>query len=212
MVKTAAFGAFVSLVPGQDGLVHISKLGNGKRIAKVEDVVKVGDKLQVEITDIDARGKISLVPVKEGDASGFRRAGRGRVQQTRERGTARARSTPVGRTVRRHCPPYRPPGRPAGDHRGDCRRSAVCRSASGSASAPGTRRRRWPGSSHFLEHLLFKGTSGVRRWRSPSEIEAVGGETNAFTGKEYTCYYARVLDTDLPLAVDVVLRHAHARR
>ena len=68
VVKTAAFGAFVSLVPGKDGLVHISKLGNGKRIAKVEDVVKVGDKLQVEITDIDARGKISLVPVKEGEA------------------------------------------------------------------------------------------------------------------------------------------------
>jgi polyribonucleotide nucleotidyltransferase len=66
VVKTAAFGAFVSLVPGRDGLVHISKLGNGKRIGKVEDVVKVGDKLQVEITDIDARGKISLVPVTEG--------------------------------------------------------------------------------------------------------------------------------------------------
>jgi polyribonucleotide nucleotidyltransferase len=65
VVKTAAFGAFVSLLPGRDGLVHISKLGNGKRIGKVEDVVKVGDKLQVEITDIDARGKISLVPVRE---------------------------------------------------------------------------------------------------------------------------------------------------
>jgi polyribonucleotide nucleotidyltransferase len=66
VVKTAPFGAFVSLVPGRDGLVHISKLGNGKRIGKVEDVVNVGDKLQVEITDIDARGKISLVPVVEG--------------------------------------------------------------------------------------------------------------------------------------------------
>jgi polyribonucleotide nucleotidyltransferase len=65
VVKTAAFGAFVSLLPGRDGLVHISKLGNGKRIGKVEDVVKVGDKLQVEITDIDNRGKISLVPVRE---------------------------------------------------------------------------------------------------------------------------------------------------
>ncbi len=69
VVKTAAFGAFVSLVPGKDGLVHISKLGNGKRIAKVEDVCKVGDKLQVEITEIDARGKISLVPVKDENAS-----------------------------------------------------------------------------------------------------------------------------------------------
>jgi polyribonucleotide nucleotidyltransferase len=69
VVKTTAFGAFVSLLPGRDGLVHISKLGNGKRIAKVEDVANVGDKLQVEITDIDARGKISLVPVVEADAA-----------------------------------------------------------------------------------------------------------------------------------------------
>ncbi|PPK67446.1 polyribonucleotide nucleotidyltransferase [Actinokineospora auranticolor] len=65
VVKTAAFGAFVSLLPGKDGLVHISKLGNGKRINKVEDVVKVGDKLRVEIADIDQRGKISLVLVGE---------------------------------------------------------------------------------------------------------------------------------------------------
>ncbi|MDQ3503768.1 MAG: polyribonucleotide nucleotidyltransferase, partial [Actinomycetota bacterium] len=64
VVKTAAFGAFVSLLPGKDGLVHISKLGNGKRIGKVEDVVNVGDKLQVEITEIDQRGKISLTPVQ----------------------------------------------------------------------------------------------------------------------------------------------------
>ena len=65
VVKTTAFGAFVSLVPGRDGLVHISKLGDGARIDKVEDVVNVGDKLQVEIADIDNRGKISLVPVKD---------------------------------------------------------------------------------------------------------------------------------------------------
>ncbi|MDP9403278.1 MAG: polyribonucleotide nucleotidyltransferase [Actinomycetota bacterium] len=64
VVKTAAFGAFVSLLPGKDGLVHISKLGNGKRIGKVEDVVNVGDKIQVEIQEIDQRGKISLVPVQ----------------------------------------------------------------------------------------------------------------------------------------------------
>jgi polyribonucleotide nucleotidyltransferase len=68
VVKTAAFGAFVSLVPGKDGLVHISKLGNGKRIGKVEDVVKVGDKLRVEVADIDNRGKISLVPVRDDDS------------------------------------------------------------------------------------------------------------------------------------------------
>ena len=65
VVKTAAYGAFVSLLPGKDGLVHISKLGNGKRIGKVEDVVNVGDKLRVEIADIDQRGKISLIVVNE---------------------------------------------------------------------------------------------------------------------------------------------------
>lgn len=69
VVKTTAFGAFVSLLPGRDGLVHISKLGNGKRVAKVEDVVNVGDKIRVEIADIDNRGKISLVPVDDDDAS-----------------------------------------------------------------------------------------------------------------------------------------------
>lgn len=67
VVKTTAFGAFVSLLPGRDGLVHISKLGGGNRIEKVEDVVNVGDKLVVEILDIDNRGKISLAPVKNED-------------------------------------------------------------------------------------------------------------------------------------------------
>jgi polyribonucleotide nucleotidyltransferase len=69
VVKTTDFGAFVSLLPGRDGLVHISKLGRGKRIAKVEDVVKVGDKLRVEIADIDNRGKISLILVAEEDTA-----------------------------------------------------------------------------------------------------------------------------------------------
>ncbi|KAJ6960979.1 polyribonucleotide nucleotidyltransferase [Populus alba x Populus x berolinensis] len=69
VVKTTDFGAFVSLLPGRDGLVHISKLGRGKRIAKVEDVVNVGDKLRVEIADIDKRGKISLVVVEEDTAA-----------------------------------------------------------------------------------------------------------------------------------------------
>src|SRR5829696_8040525 len=60
------------------------------------------------------------------------------------------------------------------------------------------------GASHFLEHLLFKGTERRTALDISAEIEAVGGETNAFTTKEYTCYYARVLDEDLPLAVDVM--------
>jgi predicted Zn-dependent peptidase len=60
------------------------------------------------------------------------------------------------------------------------------------------------GSSHFLEHLLFKGTKRRSALDIAAVMDAVGGEMNAFTAKEYTCYYARVLDTDLPLAVDVV--------
>jgi predicted Zn-dependent peptidase len=64
--------------------------------------------------------------------------------------------------------------------------------------------RQLSGVSHFLEHLLFKGTRRRSALDISAAIEAVGGETNAFTTKEYTCYYARVLDADLPLAVDVM--------
>ncbi|HSK56838.1 MAG TPA: polyribonucleotide nucleotidyltransferase [Jiangellales bacterium] len=68
VVKTTSFGAFVSLLPGKDGLVHISKLralAGGKRVESVDDVVSVGQKVQVEITEIDDRGKLSLTPVVE---------------------------------------------------------------------------------------------------------------------------------------------------
>ena len=60
------------------------------------------------------------------------------------------------------------------------------------------------GASHFLEHLLFKGTARRTALEISSSIESVGGEMNAFTSKEYTCFYARVIDTDLPMAIDVV--------
>ncbi|MGZ4476043.1 MAG: polyribonucleotide nucleotidyltransferase, partial [Nocardioides sp.] len=69
VVKTTNFGAFVSLLPGKDGLLHITKLkalNDGKRIESVEDVVEVGQKIQVEIVEIDDRGKLSLAPVVEG--------------------------------------------------------------------------------------------------------------------------------------------------
>ncbi len=69
VVKIATFGAFVSLTPGKDGLLHISevrKLAGGKRVENVEDVLSVGQKIQVEITKIDDRGKLSLSPVEEG--------------------------------------------------------------------------------------------------------------------------------------------------
>jgi polyribonucleotide nucleotidyltransferase len=75
VVKTTTFGAFVSLLPGKDGLLHITqirKLHGGVRIENVDDVVKVGDKIQVEIREVDDRGKLSLVPVEvvEREAAG----------------------------------------------------------------------------------------------------------------------------------------------
>ena len=78
VVKTTSFGAFVSLLPGKDGLLHISqirKLAGGKRVENVEDVLGVGQKVQVEIAEIDQRGKLSLIPVlededKDGDDAG----------------------------------------------------------------------------------------------------------------------------------------------
>ncbi len=60
VVNIAAFGAFVNILPGRDGLVHISKLGNGQRVARVEDVLNIGDEVSVRVDDIDDRGKVSL--------------------------------------------------------------------------------------------------------------------------------------------------------
>jgi len=71
VVKTVTFGAFVSLSPGRDGLLHVSeirKLAGGKRVENVEDVLKVGQKIQVELKEIDPRGKLSLILVDDGDA------------------------------------------------------------------------------------------------------------------------------------------------
>ncbi len=72
VVKLAAFGAFVSLLPGKDGLLHVSqirKMHGGKRIENLEEVLKVGDKIQVEIGEIDPKGKLSLIPVLEDAAT-----------------------------------------------------------------------------------------------------------------------------------------------
>jgi polyribonucleotide nucleotidyltransferase len=75
VVKTTTFGAFVSLLPGKDGLLHVTqirKLHGGKRIDNIDEVIHIGDKIQVEIREIDDRGKLSLVPVEviEREAAG----------------------------------------------------------------------------------------------------------------------------------------------
>ena len=212
---------------------------------KVEDYLNVGDKVEVQIADIDDRGKIYLDKVgAEGRAAA---AGRGGAPAGRDRGDRGPRGP--GRRAR----PGRDAAGPAGGRRGRRRaapaprpRPEAPRHASRArtrtmAADPlgGTVRRTvlpnglriltesippmrsvsfgiWvgvgsrdepphlAGVSHFLEHLLFKGTRKRSALDISAAIEAVGGDTNAFTAREYTCYYARVLDADLPLAIDVV--------
>ncbi len=107
VVKTAAFGAFISLLPGRDGLLHISKVGDGKRVDKVEDFLNVGDKVEVQIADIDARGKIYLDKVRpEGEeapagAESRRREDRGPREGSREGGSREGGSREGGDQPRR---------------------------------------------------------------------------------------------------------------
>src|SRR5205823_4404312 len=70
VVNITKFGAFVNILPGRDGLVHISKLGRGKRVERVEDVVDLGDELSVRVDDIDPQGKVSLSLVGDNGDSG----------------------------------------------------------------------------------------------------------------------------------------------
>jgi polyribonucleotide nucleotidyltransferase len=105
VVKTTTFGAFVNLVPGRDGLVHISKLGRGKRLSNVEEAVKEGDTLTVLVEDIDPQGKISLKPVgpeweaPEGAESEGGKAG-GERRERSDRGERRDRPQRQGRRFR----------------------------------------------------------------------------------------------------------------
>ena len=119
VVKTTTFGAFISLLPGRDGLLHITqirKLHGGARIENVDDVIKVGDKIQVEIREVDDRGKLSLVP----------------VEVVEREAAARTWAAATSRTAVRDRRPGRP-GRP-GD-RGERRRRRVSLPDPGSAAA-----------------------------------------------------------------------------
>ena len=101
VVKTAQFGAFVSLTPGKDGLLHVSqikRLVGGKRVDNIEDVLKVGDKVQVEIGEIDDRGKVSLLAVVEGEENNA--ASEGHEGETRSHREPRERREREGRESR----------------------------------------------------------------------------------------------------------------
>src|SRR5207248_7226163 len=94
VVNITKFGAFVNILPGRDGLLHISKLGRGRRVERVEDVLNLGDELTVRVDDIDPQGKVSLSPLGDGEEGGGR-------QEPRERepvGAPTAAATaPAGR-------------------------------------------------------------------------------------------------------------------
>jgi polyribonucleotide nucleotidyltransferase len=99
VVNITKFGAFVNILPGRDGLVHISKLGNGKRINSVEDVLSLGDEIEVRVDEIDDKGKVSLSPASnppaapgEGGSGGGERAPRGDRGDRGDRGPRRESS------------------------------------------------------------------------------------------------------------------------
>ncbi|MDZ4179578.1 MAG: S1 RNA-binding domain-containing protein, partial [Coriobacteriia bacterium] len=89
VVSIQAFGAFIELIPGKDGLLHISRVAKG-RVEKVEDVLAVGDEVEVEIIDVDDRGKVSLDRIDKPDAPPSKGGGEGgRPSGDRDRGPRR---------------------------------------------------------------------------------------------------------------------------
>ncbi|MHB1130745.1 MAG: KH domain-containing protein, partial [Ilumatobacteraceae bacterium] len=143
VVNIAQFGAFVNILPGRDGLVHISKLGGGKRIARVEDVLNLGDEVQVRVDDIDDRGKVSLSllgpdgqPIGGGDAGSDAAGDRAPRERTNDRGP-RERTNDRGPRERTNDRGGR--GNDRGG-RGDSRGADRGNSGRGSSRDSGTRR------------------------------------------------------------------------
>ena len=222
VVNVTKFGAFVNILPGRDGLLHISKLGQGKRIDKVEDVVDLGDEVEVRVDDIDQQGKVSLSIAGDDSApsgGGGRNGGgdRGAAPRcARRRSRLRvAQSPPPASTsssrpnwATRSATSVLPTRRAARDDRGPRRNP---RAANGNLlqttrldsgltvvteRVPGARSVAYgawvgvgsrdepdalAGASHFLEHLLFKGTPTRSTNDIAEAIDAMGGDMNAFT-------------------------------
>ena len=88
VVNITKFGAFVNILPGRDGLLHISKIGQGKRVERVEDVLELGQPVEVRVDDIDPQGKVSLSlagepPADKSSGSGERDGAAGRTGRRR---------------------------------------------------------------------------------------------------------------------------------
>ena len=279
VVNITKFGAFVNILPGRDGLLHISKLGRGKRIDRVEDVLDLGDEVTVRVDDIDNSGKLSLSLVgEEGDDAGSggggdrpersSRAGRGSDGDRGDRGGNTGPPKDVAsfdaawdeeaKKEFGDLGPAEAPSRGGGDRdrgprarrRADTRRcsehqlalgrldTAEAVSGAERSGNSGIETTRLPsglrvltesmpelrsvaigfwvgtgaidepdhllGASHFLEHLLFKGTATRSASEIAGAIESVGGDMNAFTTQEYTAFYVRVPDDHLEVAADIL--------
>ena len=100
MVNITKFGAFVNILPGRDGLLHISKIGQGKRVERVEDVLELGQPVEVRVDDIDPQGKVSLSLAGEAPPAAVvrRRAGRPRRAAATAAATAAAAAVPGATT------------------------------------------------------------------------------------------------------------------
>ena len=266
VVNVTKFGAFVNILPGRDGLVHISKLGKGKRINNVEDVLTLGQEIEVIVEEIDEKGKVSLTPgaswnpFPNGDALRRRH-----LRQLPHRSTRRLRqaivrlrsasmtpsmpsspassatSAPVARPVAAHptaviaarvattpaavarvgiVDPAPGPDRRSRRAMTDLRISQLesgltvaTEHVPGALSVAtgvwvGVGSRDEPaelsGVSHFLEHLLFKGTPTRTSQEISRSVDRVGGDFNAFTSKEYTAYYIRLPARHAVFGVDLL--------
>ncbi len=257
VVNITKFGAFVNVLPGRDGLLHISKLSSlagGKRINNVEDVLILGQPVEVRVDDIDPQGKVSLslasVPEAPRRPRAARATGNGDTAPSAAAGPA---STPASASTSTSAPPSRTPSRPSwwrtwatwapgrprpragGATAATAATTAVLARAfppslietsvlpcgirlvtetmadvrsvavaywvgTGSRDEPGE----LAGASHFLEHLLFKGTAARSAAAIAEELDEVGGDCNAYTTKEYTTFYVRLLSDHLALGLDIL--------
>jgi polyribonucleotide nucleotidyltransferase len=125
VVNITKFGAFVNILPGRDGLLHISKIGQGKRVERVEDVLELGQPVEVRVDDIDPQGKVSLSLAGEPPAGTTQREERGSRSDGGGRGDGGGRSDGSGRS--------RPP---RGDHADPGDRSDRGRRPAESSPAP----------------------------------------------------------------------------
>ena len=235
VVKTTTFGAFVELSKGNDGLLHISNVKPGERVDAVEDVLNRGDEIDVRVVEVDKeRGRVGLRLADDPDIAGktseelasrrHRRqaggGGGGGGGRDRRGGRDRGGGGGGGGNGGGHGrgPALSADRRPTShDARSGVRvvteRVPSVRSiALGIWVRTGSRDEtlEQAGLSHFLEHLLFKGTDRFTSLEIDEIFDAMGAEVNAGTGKETTTVYSRFLDRHLDAGVRRDGRHGAA--